>query len=128
MATRSNINVKVGDIYHCVYCHWDGYPEHHGPILTAHYNSQELAEKLVSHGDISILDNSCDKPEGHSFDNRVDGYTVYYGRDRGEENVSFKKKASPLNQEEFSYIWDGEKWLVMKGNERTKYPKDAIEL
>ncbi|MDL4912967.1 hypothetical protein BL250_03145 [Erwinia sp. OLTSP20] len=128
MATRSNINVKVGDIYHCVYCHWDGYPEHHGPILTAHYNSQELAEKLVSHGDISILDNSCDKPEGHSFDNRVDGYTVYYGRDRGEENVSFKEKASPLNQEEFSYIWDGEKWLVMKGNERTKYPKDAIEL
>ena len=128
MATRSNINVKVGDIYHCVYCHWDGYPEHHGPILTAHYNSQELAEKLVSHGDIPILDNSCDKPEGHSFDNRVDGYTVYYGRDRGEENVSFKEKASPLNQEEFSYIWDGEKWLVMKGNERTKYPKDAIEL
>lgn len=35
MATRSNINVKVGDVYHCIYCHWDGYPSHHSPIWPA---------------------------------------------------------------------------------------------
>lgn len=111
MATRSNINVKVGDVYHCIYCHWDGYPSHHSPILTGHYNSQELAEKLVSQGYISSLDESCDQPEGHSFETRIDGYTVYYGRDRGEKNVDFKVLTTPLEEEEFSYTWDGEKWL-----------------
>lgn len=111
MATRSNINVKVGDVYHCIYCHWDGYPSHHSPILAGHYNSQELAEKLVSHGDISSLAESCEKPEGHSYDSPADGHTTYYGRDRGETNVDFKVRTSPLEQEEYSYTWDGEKWL-----------------
>ncbi|PIJ76504.1 MULTISPECIES: hypothetical protein [unclassified Erwinia] len=128
MATRSNINVKVGDIYHCVYCHWDGYPEHHAPILTAHYNSQELAEKLVSHGDISSLENSSDQPEGHSFSTPVKGYTVYYGRDRGESNTDFKKKNKPLTQEEYSYIWDGEKWLFLDCHKEEKQLKHAISL
>lgn len=111
MATRSNINVKVGDVYHCIYCHFDGYPDHHAPILTGYYNSQEMAEKLVSNGDMSSLDESCDKPEGHSFETRVNGYTVYYGRDRGEKNVDFKVLTTPLAEEEYSYTWDGEKWL-----------------
>ncbi len=111
MATRSNINVKVGEVYHCIYCHWDGYPSHHSPILTGHYNSQELAEKLVSYGDISSLAESCEQPEGHSYDSPADGYTTYYGRDRGGTNVDFKVRTSPLEQEEYSYTWDGEKWL-----------------
>ena len=73
MATRSNINVKVGNLYHVIYCHNNGYIEHNGKLLFENYNSQELAEKLVSGGDLSSLDKSSDKVEGHSFDNRVDG-------------------------------------------------------
>lgn len=41
MATRSTISAKIGDSIHSIYCHWDGYPSHHNPILTKHYNTQE---------------------------------------------------------------------------------------
>jgi len=112
MATRSNISVKVGDLYHTIYVHWDGYPEGVGNTLVLNYNSQELAEKLVSNGDISSLDDSCDKPDGHTFDDPVNGYTVYYGRDRGETGTDMKTRDSVRFEEEYAYEWDGTKWLV----------------
>lgn len=112
MATRSNINVKVGDKYHSIYCHWSGDLNGNGLTLFKHYNSQELAEKLVSEGDISSLDKECSKPEGHSFDNPVKGYTVYYGRDRGENGVDFNVVDEPLYHQGYSYVWDGDKWNV----------------
>lgn len=112
MATRSNINVKVGDVYHTIYCHWDGYPDGVGLELVQHYNSQELAEKLVSHGSASTIDASCEKPEGHSYDTPVPGYTVYYGRDRGEEDVEMQISNEPVFEEEFCYVWNGSDWYV----------------
>lgn len=110
MATRSNINVKVGDVYHTIYCHFDGYPDGVGKDLVLHYNSQELAERLVSFGDISSLDASCEKPEGHSYDNSIKGYTVYYGRDRGEEDTEFQVRDTPRFEEEFCYVWKDGAW------------------
>lgn len=112
MATRSNINVKVGDVYHTIYVHWDGYPEGVGKTLVLNYNSQELAEKVVSHGDISSLDEYCDKPEGHSYDTPVPGYTTYYGRDRGETGTEMEVRQTIRAEEEYSYVWDGSQWLV----------------
>ena len=112
MATRSNISVKVGDLYHTIYVHWDGYPEGVGKTLALNYNSQELAEKLVSYGDISSLDDSSDKPEGHTFDDPVKGYTVYYGRDRGETGTDMQICDLVRFEQEYSYEWDGSKWLV----------------
>lgn len=88
MGTRSDI------IVHCVdgkwrraYCHWDGYLSHNGRILFDHYTTREQASKLVSLGDMSSLAAKCSKPKGHSYHNKVDGYTVYYGRDRGEKGT-----------------------------------------
>ncbi|EPP7234373.1 hypothetical protein ACTOJ1_001316 [Shigella flexneri] len=112
MATRSNINVKVGNVYHVIYCHNDGYIEHNGKLLFENYNSQELAEKLVSGGDLSSLDKSSDKVEGHSFDNRVPGYCVYYKRDRGEENCEAIITEDICNDNAFSYVWNGSEWRV----------------
>lgn len=112
MGTRSNINVKVGDVYQTVYTHWDGYPEGVGKTLVLNYNSQELAEKLVSNGDMSSVYESCDKPEGHTFDDPVPGYTVYYGRDRGEEGTEMQIRDKVRYDEEYAYVWDGEKWIV----------------
>lgn len=40
--------------------------------------------ELLIHGNISSLAEYCAKPEGHSFATPYEGYTVYYGRDRGE--------------------------------------------
>lgn len=88
MGTRSRIGVMHGNKLKSVYCHWDGYLDHNGRILLEHYDSAK-ANQLVSLGDISSLAPSLDKPEGHSFDNRADGYTVFYGRDRGETGTEW---------------------------------------
>jgi hypothetical protein len=88
MGTRSNIIVQHQDgTWKRVYVHWDGYISGVGAILFEHYNSQERAEAVVAPGDMSSLYENCDKPEGHSYDTKVPGYTVYYGRDRGETDV-----------------------------------------
>jgi len=84
MSTRSLINVECNDgIVRSVYCHFDG--SDHLPTLQLHYNSQELAEALVNLGDMSSLGPFMSCPEGHSFENPVDDYSVFYHRDRGED-------------------------------------------
>lgn len=113
MATRSNISVKVGNEYRTVYCHWYGYLEGVGQTLLNYYNSQELAEELVKEGDMSCIGEKCSCPEGHSYENQVSGYTVYYGRDRGETGTEYKiSEEKPRVNEEYLYIFEGGKWFV----------------
>ena len=99
MGTRSRIGVMHGNVVKSVYCHWDGYLEHNGAILQEHYDSVK-ANELVSLGDLSSL-----RPEigvEHPF-SRLDiqmsdtewdalygNQCTFYGRDRGEENTSWK--------------------------------------
>lgn len=91
MGTRSRIGVMHGDIVKSVYCHWDGYLEHNGKILQEHYDSSK-ANFLVALGDISSLRKSIEIPEDveHSFDQPSEDITIFYGRDRGEKNTSWK--------------------------------------
>jgi len=112
MATRSNINVKVGDKYHVIYCHNNGYIRHNGKILFEHYNSQELAEKLVYGGHISVLDRSSEKPKFHDFDNPVAGFCIYYGRDRGDEGCEMSIEDDVFDAQEYLYVWNGFEWKV----------------
>lgn len=55
MATRSAIAVQTSRGLRAVYCHWDGYPTHHLPILESHYRSAAKAAALIRPGDISCL-------------------------------------------------------------------------
>lgn len=121
MSTRSLIAIKQKDnTVKSVYCHWDGYLEHNGIILSNHYNTYELADKLVSIGDISSLGEKCDKPDGHTFASPVDGYTIYYSRDRGEENatpiiyadVESWIKESKNSWSEYLYLFADGQWHV----------------
>lgn len=113
MGTRSDIIVRRADgKWHRIYCHWDGYLENNGKILFDHYTSQRAVEKLVASGDMSKLDVKCSKPKGHTFDKPVAGYTVYYGRDRGEKDVAgtigdklFDVMPEEDSWTEFTYIW-----------------------
>jgi hypothetical protein len=100
MGTRSRIAVMHGSVCKSVYCHWDGYLEYNGSILQKHYDSTK-ANQLVALGDLSSL-----KPEigeKHAFSQfelraeEVPGYKLltenwctFYGRDRGETNVSWQ--------------------------------------
>ena len=56
MGTRSAIGYELpsGKIK-AVYCHWDGYPKHHLPILIEHYNTLEKAKALIKPGSMSSL-------------------------------------------------------------------------
>lgn len=97
MATRSGIGIEREDgSVVGVYCHWDGYPEGVGKTLQEHYLDPQKAETLIGLGSISSLD--ADIGERHPFGERRDGWTTFYGRDRGEPG------AEPLtyaNREEF---------------------------
>jgi hypothetical protein len=110
MATRSTIALEFADgSVQQIYCHWDGYLEHNGRILFEHYMDPFKVRSLIDGGAVSSLAASIDKPEGHSFDKSVDGYTVFYARDRGEElHVSkFKDYAdyrANAQFEEYNYI------------------------
>lgn len=126
MATRSNIIVHRADgKFSTVYVHFDGYIEGVGKTLFEHYNSQERAEAVVAPGDISSLAERCDKPKGHSYDNRVGGCTVYYGRDRGETGTevtitdtiedAFDKGVS--SGAEYVYVWRDGLWHVGDADE-----------
>jgi len=91
MGTRSRIAVMHGEVCKSVYCHWDGYLEHNGKILQEHYDSAK-ANHLVALGDLSTLCEHIVAPDGvdHSFEKPLPGITVFYGRDRGEEDTGFK--------------------------------------
>jgi hypothetical protein len=110
MATRSTIALEFADgTVQQIYCHWDGYLEHNGAILQEHYLDPFKVQRLIEGGAVSSLAPSIDKPEGHSFDKSVDGYTVFYARDRGEDlHVSkFKDYAdyrANAQGEEYNYI------------------------
>lgn len=125
MGTRSDIIAHLGNgQWKRIYCHWDGYLSHNGRILQDHYNSQKKAEALVKLGDLSSLAPKNTKPKGHTFENKIDGYCVYYGRDRGEEDCAgvvadtLSGAWPPADTwTEYTYIWDGGQWLFARPDE-----------
>ena len=107
MGTRSRIGVMHGNVCKSVYCHWDGYLDHNGRILQEHYDSAR-ANHLVALGDISSLGVKIGDAhpfskfeisnESPDFANLMatheraekEGWTTFYGRDRGEQGTEFK--------------------------------------
>ncbi len=122
MSTNAAIIVKHRDgTWTRVYCHWDGYLAGVGVTLRDHYTSQGLAETLVAGGDISRLGPRCDLPPGHTFKTPVDGYTIYYVRDRGEVkkpakifDTLFEALPPIYDSPEFIYVWNKTHgWFLM---------------
>lgn len=127
MGTRSDIIaksiVKSKVRWSRIYCHWDGYPSHNGKILFEHFTDQKKIDALIKLGNLSVLAPSIEKPAGHSFDKAVDGYTVFYGRDRGENDIAPvvgdtlasvwpSMSEGGVGGTEFTYVWDGGMWHV----------------
>ena len=128
MSTRSRIAVKFQDgSIKSIYVHHDGYVSYMGKMLVEHHNNQEFAELLVSFGDASsICENSEPLTSSHSFENRENGVSVYYGRDRQDndadanihESYDDYIKNEVLVEEswdiEFFYYFDGDSWNVFE--------------
>ena len=82
MATRSVI-AKLDDRgIQAIYCHNDGYLSNNGKILDQHYQNEVKVDNLIAQGDCSSLKDTIKD-------------TIFYHRDRGEEN----KEAVNLNNE-----------------------------
>lgn len=74
MATRSIIGMEMPDgTVRSIYCHFDGYIEHHGPILVESYNTAEKVSALLDRGDLSTLNTTPESSGAY--------------KDRGEGNV-----------------------------------------
>lgn len=121
MATRSTIGIRneKGEIK-AVYCHNDGYPDWVGRVLVENYNTIEKIEELLTLGDLSSLGERVNPNEGedHSFENRAEGVTVAYHRDRGEKLIE-AKKFSDIKEvmdyyswNDYYYIFEGDEWIV----------------
>ena len=113
MATRSYIGVRNTDAsVDYIYCHFDGYPEHNGAILTEYYSNINRVNELLNLGDLSVLGQFIG--EKMDFDKRIQDTCLAYGRDRGESNVSKKNSGYDeliTNQNvDYVYIFDGDYW------------------
>lgn len=122
MGTRSRIAAANPDgTFTSIYCHWDGYPSHHGVILRDHYNDEAKVRKLIALGDISSL--GAEIGTKHSFDKAPDDVVNAYGRDRGEKDTQPVTSADfealcELTQEtggEYLYVFKGGNWFCAEG-------------
>lgn len=135
MATRSKIAIEDQDgKVRSIYCHWDGYPSHHGPILLEHYTTQEKVESLIALGSISSLAPETEIPEGvtHNFEEPAKGIVVAYHRDRGEA-LSIKSHPNveafvKSDVEEYGYVFTAAgEWLFVNGH-KDAYMRESILL
>lgn len=136
MATRSTIGIlnSNGSVT-AVYCHWDGYPEYNGKLLIENYTTEEKVRELIGFGSISSLGVSIGeqhpfskfelKEEAPDFDelmamyakSQSEGWTTFYGRDRGETDVqanTFDNVAEFVEEfgEEYNYLFINGTWFV----------------
>lgn len=121
MSTRSAIIVKHGDGYRGIYCHFDGYPDGVGKILSKHYTIQEKVDSLIALGDLSSLGTEVSAPEGktHSYDKPIENVTVAYARDRGDTGCEPKdgatvKAVRDKIEHQYAYVFTGAAWRCLE--------------
>ena len=122
MSTRSLIAQQAEDgSIRSIYCHFDGYPDHHAPILIEHYTTPELVTALIDLGDLSSLAEKIG--EYHDFDERPrthDDWCMAYGRDRGEDGTEANSYASEADWRvtfkeswaQYFYLYCDQSWLI----------------
>ena len=104
MATRARIGIENADgsitnSYH----HWDGYPAGLGFNLISHWDDADKLREAISLGDASNWGKRIAPVGEHSFNAPEENVNVYYGRDRGEDNVG---PVSFDNYDDFADNWN----------------------
>lgn len=131
MSTRSIIGILNSDgTATYVFCHWDGYPSHHAPILMEHYATEDRVRQLLAQGQIEVLDKYISPEEvpgsiepahpvgdyrpgwKHSSETSAKDVCEFYLRDNDVSHLSDKQKeesysiTAPLA--EFGDRWGGQ--------------------
>jgi hypothetical protein len=92
-------------------------------MLQDFYSDEEKLDRLLDMGDISSIDQQIGSPtERNPFDDRTEGMTTFYGRDRGEDGVSALVHANKFEWMgfrrgswcEYGYLWDRGTWYTFK--------------
>jgi hypothetical protein len=104
MATRAIIAKLDDNGVKAIYNHSDGYLEHAGRILAEHYRDKSKVDKLLAHGDVSIIDENIGvKIEFGNYKLRAENeQCVSYHRDRGEKYAHFDLLDSELDLIKFA--------------------------
>ena len=123
MSTRSEIGILNKDnTVTSIYCHWDGYPEYNGVILSKYYRNKKIVRKLIKKGNLSSLHKNIkpDKNSEHSFENPQENVCIYYHRDRGDnwedvkpriyKNIKTWKNEIKQGWQEYLYLFINGKW------------------
>lgn len=126
MSTNAGVAVRTGETFQTIYCHWDGYPEYMLPMLSNNYNSLELANKLISMGDASMIEKNIepDPAKPHDFDNYQQDVCVFYHRDRGDSwessrSVCYSKRdLFRVPAFDYVYIFEDGQWNAYNMNGR----------
>ena len=136
MSTRSYIGistVKEGISYvNYVYCHFDGYTINGvGQMLFEHYKDEEKVKKLISLGDISFLEKNIEpSSSNHSFNTPEKDVTVFYHRDRGDEESKPYKiydfQYYPNKMIEYVYLFENGEWYSIGYDENQKTPTKTL--
>lgn len=122
MGTRSFIGIELpSGRVRAIYCHFDGYPEHHAPILLKHYNTAKKVRELLKLGSLSSL--GTEIGEKHDMDSVAPEQKTWcrsYHRDRSEDWDTTRPTVFPsfkyLDIGAFNYLFkDGRWWLVVGG-------------
>ena len=125
MSTRSLIGRENADgTVSGIYCHFDGYPDGVGATLSAHWTDPGKVDALLALGDVSVLGEELG--EKHPFDSflyteeekaRFAGWTLAYGRDRGEDGTDAdiyadaESFAASNSWAQFTYLFRDGAWL-----------------
>ena len=97
MATRATIAKLDKNGVKAIYLHSDGYLEYAGRILDEHYQDESKVDELLSHGDVSSLNENIGEklPFNDYMLFHEKKQCRFYHRDRGED----KKEAATLGGE-----------------------------
>ena len=97
MATRATIAKLDNNGVKAIYLHSDGYLEYTGRILDEHYQDESKVDELLSHGDVSSLNENIGEklPFNDYMLFHEKKQCRFYHRDRGED----KKEAATLGGE-----------------------------
>ena len=119
-STRSQIGyIDKGGRIVSTYVHYDGYPKGVGKIAKNYYGGGRVKKLLAidKGAGISVLDKDMNGGPGHTFNNPIEGQTVFYGRDRGEKEkmglmgklddvAKYIKRAASQMDAEYVYLYN----------------------
>ena len=118
MATHSTIAVlNLDGTVSQIYCHWDGYLDHNGVILSAHYSNRKKLDRLIKLGSLSALRKNTGKKVDFDTYARPTEQCIAYHRDRGEDLQinhydSLADYYANGQEDEYDYLFNDGNWQV----------------